>query len=279
MLSSGPLPSFKTPPLNEVILTVQYDTIEAFNIATYGLLWEKFKAEFPKIEHYLPVEQNVERIGGRHLISEFPRFKVMSPFLAPPLPRAWFLSESTQELLQIQNDRFSMNWRRIDEQNNEYPHYENYLRSKFLDNLNVLSAFYKENGVGELVPNQCEISYINHVAIPSAHKDLGKLFLGWSDNYDISDIADLEDVDINIKHIVKNNAGEFIGRLHIRVSPAFSISNYNPIYLIELTVRGHPLGRDIKDVISFMDLGREKIVRAFAKITTNEMHETWKIER
>lgn len=277
MLISDPIPSFKSPPINEVVLGVQYDTIEAFNIATYGLLWEKFKCEFPSIEHHMPLEPQFEKIGGRQSPSDFQRFRIEQ--FSMPLPRAWFISENSQELIQVQPDRFIMNWRRINGESNKYPRYEGYMRDEFFKNLELLDNFYQGTRLGKLKPNQCEISYINHIDISGTHKNLSKIFTGWSDQYDLSNIADIEDIDLNIKHIIKNNAGEFLGRLHIKIMPAFKAIDDSPIFLMELTVRGRPLGNDLKDIINFMDLGRERIVRAFTKITTSEMHNIWERER
>jgi uncharacterized protein (TIGR04255 family) len=277
MLINDPIPSFKSPPLNEVVLGVQYGAIETFNIATYGLLWEKFKGDFPNIEQHLPLEPQFEKIGGRHSLGDFQRFRIAQ--LSMPLPRAWFISENNQDLVQVQPDRFIRNWRRINGESNKYPRYEGYMRDEFLKNLELLDSFYQETGLGKLQPNQCEISYINHIDASCTHNNLSKTFTGWSDQYDLSNIADIEDIDLNIKHTIKNDAGEFLGRLHIKIMPAFKATDDSPIFLMELTVRGHPLGNDLRDVINFMDLGREIIVRAFTKITTSEMHNIWERER
>lgn len=277
LLISDPIPSFKSPPLNEVVLGVQYDSIEKFNIATYGLLWEKFKGDFPNVEQQMPLEPQFEKFGGRHSPRDFQRFRIEQ--ISMTLPRAWFISENNQDLVQIQPDRFIRNWRRVNGESNKYPRYEGYMRAEFLKNLQLLDSFYQETGLGKLQPNQCEISYINHIDASCTHNNLSKTFTGWSDQYDLSNIADIEDIDLNIKHTIKNDAGEFLGRLNIKIMPAFKTTDDSPIFLMELTVRGRPLGGDIKDVINFMDLGREIIVRAFTKITTPEMHNIWERER
>jgi uncharacterized protein (TIGR04255 family) len=274
MSISDPLPSFKSPPLNEVVLGVQYDTVETFNITTYGLLWEKFKSQFPNIEHHMPLGPQFEKIGGRRQsFGELSRFNI-EPLISAPLPRAWFISENGQELIQIQPDRFIRNWRRLDS-SNEYPRYEKHLRGEFLKNLMMLESFYQESGLGKLQPNQCEISYINHIDIDKTHNHLNEIFTGWSGQYNLSNIADLEDINLTVKHIIKNDDGEFIGRLYVKVMSAFKLIDDSPIFIIELTVRGRPLEKDVEGIIKFMDFGRESIVRAFTEMTTSEMHNIW----
>jgi uncharacterized protein (TIGR04255 family) len=278
MSKTDPIPSFKSPPLNEVVLGVQYDTIEGFNITTYGLLWENFKIDFPNIEHHIPLGSQFEKIGGRRQpFGELLKFNI-EPLISAPLPRAWFISENGQELIQIQPDRFIRNWRRLDS-SDEYPRYEKHMRGELLKNLNMLDSFYQESGRSKLQPNQCEISYINHIEVNKAHKRLNEIFTGWSDQYDLSNIADLEDINLTIKHIVKNGDGEFIGRLHVKITPAIRLIDDSPIFVIELTLRGCPLEKNVEGIIKFMDFGRETIVRAFTKMTTPKMHKIWNRER
>ncbi|MFK5985180.1 MAG: TIGR04255 family protein [Pseudomonadota bacterium] len=268
------IPSFNNPPLNEVLLGVQYDSSEAFNLTTYGAIWDCFKEYFPDVQHHMPLEATFEKIGGRRQqFSDFPTIQ-LEQMTSPALPRAWFVSDDGRELIQLQPDRFIRNWRRADF-NDEYPRYEKRLRPEFLSALNTLNNFYKKNGFGFLKPNQCEISYINHIDADKTHCLLSDVFLGWSNQYELSDI---ENININIKHIIKDSDSEFIGRLYIKVQPAFKLEEEKPIFLIELAIKGRPLGEGIEGVMSFMDMGREKIVRAFAKMTTKEMHDLWDME-
>lgn len=274
MSVNNPIPSYKKPPLNEVLLGVQYDSLDAFNLTTYGLLWERFKEHFPEVQHHMPLEATFEKFGGRkQSFSELSRIK-LEPMTSAPLLRAWFVSKDGRELIQLQPDRFIRNWRRL-ELDDAYPRYEQRLRSEFLNDLKKVAHFYQENNLGILKPNQCEVSYVNHIDADKAHYLLNDVFMGWSEQYDLSEIADIESININIKHIIKDSDGEFIGRLYVKIQPAFKIQNDKPIFLIELTIKGRPLGEGIEGVMNFMDMGREKIVRAFTKMTTKEMHELW----
>jgi len=272
------IPSFKSPPLNEVFFGVQYEPIQAFDITTYGSLWENFKEHFPVVENHAPIDPSFEKTGARKQpISELSRIRLES-FNSAALPRAWFISMDERELVQIQPDRFIRNWRQrsVDD---EYPRYEQHIRSQFLNNLETLSSFYQNNGMGELKPNQCEVSYINHIGADIAHDHLSDVFLGWSNDYDLSGIADIESAQINIKHIINDDNGQFVGRLHVNVQPAFTVNGDKPIFVVELTLRGRPLGEGLDGVMKFMDMGREKIVRAFTKMTTQKMHDLWCRER
>lgn len=272
MSMNNPIPGYKNPPLNEVFLGVQYDSLEAFNLTTYGLLWERFKEHFPEVQHHMPLEATFEKIGGRkQSISELSRIK-LEPMTSAPLLRAWFVSSDGRELIQLQPDRFIRNWRKL-ELDDAYPRYEQRLRPEFLNDFKKVAHFYQENNLGILKPNQCEVSYVNHIDADKAHYLLNDVFVGWSEQYELSEIADIESININIKHIIKDSDGEFIGRLYVKIQPAFKLQDDKPIFLIELTIKGRPLGEGIEGVMNFMDMGREKIVRAFTKMTTKEMHD------
>src|SRR5690606_29837249 len=124
----------------------------------------------------------------------------------------------------------------------------------------------------------CEITYINHIEISDSHADLSKIFNGWSTSYALNDLAEIEDIKCAVRHLLKDGEGKFIGRLHINIQPGFRLSDDQPLYLMELTVRGMPFSDELEGILAFMDMGREKIVRAFTAITSSSMHHIWERE-
>ena len=49
-----------------------------------------------------------------------------------------------------------------------------------------------------------------------------------------------------------------------------------PVWLMNLSARGIPLGPGVGGAFDFFDLAREWIVRGFADLTTRAMHRSWK---
>ena len=45
-----PRPSYKDPPVIEVVLSVQFEPLKEFGLAHFGMLWPKFQREFPLTE-------------------------------------------------------------------------------------------------------------------------------------------------------------------------------------------------------------------------------------
>jgi len=53
--SSGALPSYKNLPVNEVVCGVRFNTSDKLLIPHIGFLWEKFRADYPIIQHVPPI--------------------------------------------------------------------------------------------------------------------------------------------------------------------------------------------------------------------------------
>ena len=191
-----------------------------------------------------------------------------------PLPRIWFLTEDKKELLQVQNDRFVRNWRRLDDED-EYPRYEDHIRPSFLADLKDFSSFIADKGIGVLKPNQCEVTYTNTIQrydCWETHADIDGVLSFWRSRYKENSALEIEDARIEIKHVVRDEHGEFLGRLYLILEPLFKMPEDEPIFGLKLICRGRPLSPSIDGVMDFLDLGRAHIVRTFAEATSDCLH-------
>src|SRR5437762_5745279 len=83
-----PLPEFDNPPVNEVVCGVLFKSIDTLLTPYLGVLWERFKREYPTCQEVPPIIPVIEQFGdgpalNRHAFAEI-----------PPLPRAWFVHEN-----------------------------------------------------------------------------------------------------------------------------------------------------------------------------------------
>lgn len=69
--------------------------------------------------------------------------------------------------------------------------------------------------------------------------------------------------------------GMTIGRLHITADPATRVTDKQAITVLNITARGEPTGDGIDGVLGFLDVGREWALRAFVRLTRDEMHRRW----
>lgn len=278
MTANEGLPSFDRPPVIEVLASVQFDPPNGFNAVHFGLLWNRFRDKFPNVEQKPPLPQIVERLGVG------PLQQVQVEFSSEPhLPRLWFVSRSGDELIQIQPDRLIRNWRAVPQLGNPYPRYQDRIRPQFKADYVTFESFLESEDLKPVEVNQCELTYINHI-VPneywSTHSDLAAVVRCLPAEFcELMDYP-TEAVNMASAHILNDDAGQFLGRLHIRVQSAFrepqkTDEKQIPIFVFTLTARGRPTGKGIQGVMGFLDIGHKAIVNSFAQLTTAEMHKVW----
>ncbi|MFN0171443.1 MAG: TIGR04255 family protein [Bryobacteraceae bacterium] len=262
------LPDFENPPVVETVLSVQFEPLTALRTAHLGILWEKFRARYPKVEDHPPLDSVSEQFP------EVPRPRLglqLQTFDRQPVPRMWFIADQGNEMIQVQPDRFVKNWRKegLDER---YPRYEAGKKS-FERDFTVFEEFLTENRLGAPHVNQCEVTYVNHITAGEGWRDFGdfeQIFVFWKGV--AGEIPGSgEDIRVRLRFIIPSPEGKPVGRLHVDVQPAFRTSDKRPMYVFHLTARGQ-----VGESFDFFDLGRRWIVKSFAALTTPLMHEVWK---
>jgi len=270
---SAKLPDFSDPPVVEVALAAQFDPLSELRTPQVGLLWQKFRDRFPNLEEHAPLDSVIERFGITGSADANVRLEMMK---SPPVPRVWFLNISGTELIQVQQDRFIHNWRRA-ETDEGYPHYE-HVRTTFEENWRIFESFCDEEGLDTPSPNQCEVTYVNHIIAGKGwewHGDLGNVLTLFSPTYSEPFLPRAEGARFACRYVIPNEGGKPVGRLHVSVDSAYRRSDSRAILVLNMVARGRPVGNGLGGVLRFMDLGHEWIVRGFASITTKQMHKIW----
>lgn len=274
---SNPLPEFDNPPVVEVALSVQFEALANLRTPQIGLLWQEFRDRFPVTEEHASLPAVFERFGVPPSQKGVARLEMLN---APPVPRCWFLNQQGTELIQVQQDRFIHNWRR-DGDKGVYPRYES-VKATFENEVTRFRDFLSRNQMGNLSPNQCEVTYVNHIVSGEVWKDhsqLGEVLTVFAPRYS-DDFRSLpEDGRLSVRYVIRSTADEPIGRLYVAVEPVFRSTDDSPMFALTLTARGRPVGDGIPGVLGFLEVGRRWIVRTFASITTTQMHAVWRRKR
>lgn len=143
-------------PVVESVIGVQFDALMGFGNAHFGAFWKSvLSGEWTKTKDSPPVADQFETFENSPLAAT-PRLVIRT---AGPVDRVQFIHQSDDRVVQLQPTRLLINWRK---RNQGYPRFQ-----ERLVDFQVLwanwSRFCEESAIGDLRPNQWEISYYNHV--------------------------------------------------------------------------------------------------------------------
>ena len=139
-----PTIKYENPPIDEIVCGIRFDPIEQLQSGHFGILWQKFRSDFPKTE-----DQNLVGPVSREDLGNSNKL---------PLPRVWFIHRNENELVQVQRNCFLHNWRKR-RPDNEYPGYEKVI-GNFERYLPRFREFLGEESLGNLVIKEYELTYI-----------------------------------------------------------------------------------------------------------------------
>jgi uncharacterized protein (TIGR04255 family) len=154
--------SFERPPLVEVSFGVQFERLTAFRSGHFGLFWSRLANDFPETADRPPMAPLASGATTDEWL---------------PLPRVWFVHRDKHLLIQVQNDRFLLNWRRLRD-DAVYPRFDTVL-PVFIGYLKSWEAYCEASRLGGLKLNEAELTYVNH--IPKGR--------GWAKREDLSHLV------------------------------------------------------------------------------------------
>lgn len=262
------LPDFENPPVEETALSIQFAPIPRFGIPHYGLYWSRIRDQFPQFEVQTPIQNVMEQYETA--ARNAPRFGIR--FVNAPDLRCWFLDETTTRLIQLQQDRFVHNWRRV-KGDEKYPRYEN-VRETLSAEWRRFCSFLNEERMDQPDVNQCEVTYVNHIEYFKGwanYGELGKVIRLWSETGSWGFLPPPERVNMKMNYLLPDNSG----RLHVSLAPVIRARDATEVLQVTLTARGAPKSAKLDDVFSWLDLGREWVVKGFADFTSEVMHKNW----
>lgn len=261
------LPDFETPPLNEVVLGVQFTPATGYQQVRISEVWSLFREDFPSVQELAPLPPTFETFGLPSGGRGGAQINLRS---MPGHSRYWFVAPNEEELLQFQQDRLLHNWRKVGDKTNEYPRFEA-LIERFERELWTLETYFASLAPQSLKINQCEISYINHIEIKNSARVAS--VQDWL-NFVRFDKLQPDDFAMTLRRVVSSSEGKPLGRLIYEAVIALKDNNEELVQLT-LTFRGAPVETDINAAMKFLQYGRELIVQSFKEITTDMAHQKW----
>lgn len=257
------LPDFADPPLDEVVLGVQFAPVPDYASVYAWKVWELFKAEFPKVQELPLLETQFETFGGTNVQPSF-QFHVGAP---PVGSRLWFVSDDDNHLLQFQPDRFLTNWRKHPNPQ-PYPRFEG-IAEAFVHNFETLAEHFASDFAYQIDINQAEVGYINIIPVED-FSQAGDWFSLWDGEH-----LNVEALTTSFNEVIRDAAGKPFARLKHEIQSVITVEGKRKAFKLSLTYKGKPAGNDISSAMEFLTAGREAIVVRFDHITTSKAHQIW----
>ncbi len=254
------LPSFANPPVVETVLGIQFVPLVKLKGFHGGLFWSELGTGWSRAEESPPIAAAFERFDDSPPLDLLFSFEVGA---GSPV-RLRMRSDDGTEMVQLQRDRLHYNW--LGGEAGAYPRYPE-VRARFDDVLQQFQGFLEQQKLGELQPNQWEVTYVNRLprgeVWNSAAEHLATLKLAGSPEVEglVTEAADLK-----LRFLIPPNQG----RLHVE-----SLQQPDHVRLT-LTARGP--AQTLEELSRGLDLGRKTIVTAFARLTSTEAQKAWRPE-
>lgn len=259
--SSG-LSWFENPPLEEVVVDMQFTDLEGLDSIHISEIYEALGKEqsFPERSVQPPLHKPTSSPGV--FISN-----------VPEMPRYWFTSKDKKSLVQIQPDRFIYNWRkkrkkkpytRFEEVFKEFDKYH----SAFISGL---KKSYKRLPEYEAL----RLTYINFVPISdfgTQIADISKLFKGFDFN------SNWPNKPKNIRHVFFYDVEELKSEMRIIIDSVLRNDDATPAIRFEIQIGGSVIDGDKPPFKKWYMEARKKINCTFKEMTQPGMHKIWKLK-
>ncbi|MCH8851895.1 MAG: hypothetical protein IID41_04510 [Planctomycetes bacterium] len=274
------LPEFERPPVVETVLGVQFEPLPDFRNAHLGIFWSFLNSEdvrstlgraWPHSIDAPRLDPQHERFGGE---KPWRRFGFELKVSQDPSVRIQIQDADRNRMIQLQNGRLHYNW--LGHEGGGYPRYHE-IRPEFDKILTQLKHFLADHTLGELRPNQWEVTYVNHIPRGTVWKEPRD----WQGIF--RQLPSVMDCPESV--VLESCAGEWhfeikpqLGRLHIQLGHGqSSVKSGEDLLRLTLTARG-PIGGAEGNGLNLdqgLHLGRRIIVKTFKAVTSESAHEYW----
>jgi uncharacterized protein (TIGR04255 family) len=260
------LPDYHNPPIDEVVIAVQFEPIKDFLESHINGFWRTVRNDYP-------IAQNQPRLEGPvESLDEAPIGSVIQiPMGIPAQGRMWLINDTDDFLIQVQNTRFMQNWRR---RQVPYQHFE-LLHQMFWDNFRKFREYLNSESLPQPVIQQVELSYLNWIPGSSSLADFFKPASGARIGV-LGIEREPRDQSWSARYLIPNDL-ELVQRLYVQCQPAIRTQPpHERGAQLALVFRAARIaGIEDPQVESILDLARIIIVEAFTELTTESAQRTW----
>ena len=254
---------FLSPPVFETALAVQFEELDAFRAIHFGLFYEKVAERFPVVEDLPRTEPIIERFP---LQLQQMRFGIKA---SNGPERVFFRDkEGGALLIQLQPDRFGLNWSRASVDDT----YPNFIENGplFLTEFRKFEQFCRDQKLGTLRPNLCEVVYVNHI-FPKPDESVVECMENVLADVKLThcsdDLPSAELASFNRVYPIGNQKGRWYAEAGIGRH-----ADHGEFVALKITAR--ILHKDGEDVAANIQLAHDIVFKGFVAVTTKDARDT-----
>jgi len=259
----GQLPAYDRPPVIEVALAIQFESAIGYRSVDLARIAEPWRDMLPNVSErpqLAPIAVEPDRPAVALELSD-----------ETETPRLWLQNSDGSQLLQLQQDRLVVNWRKLPK-DTPYPHYAT-IRAFLVEAWKRLSRVVEQIDLTLPAPSISEVLYVNR---PEAGEGcdspdgMSAIVAPWTGSMN----DDFLPAPSGAGFFTRFELPDGRGWLAIEGQSGQS-GDGRWITGLNLVSRGRASSPDLDGALDFMDLAHEWIVRGFTCITTAEAHERW----
>lgn len=252
--------NFARPPIEEIVLSVLFQPLDGFLAPHLGEIWRELKKEgFVNIAEQPPVistMENFSKIGGE------PELHIGN---VPNLARIWFIHKDDNQIIQVQRDRFTFNWRKTEAEQN-YPGFSAILE-KFAGFYNRFGETIQNMEVGALTPLQYELTYIDQLMRGEGwnnFEDMGKIYNLFMDAQPSDSFwSGAESMVLRASFPIE----DLHSRLYLTIGNRVRVSDQRQTLQTDFTMRGFPLNAE-RAMRAWFKWAHDRICEKFVRMFT-----------
>lgn len=257
-------PHFDRPPVIEVVCGLQFEGLDGWRTPHYGQFGRLIADEYPEFEDQPPLPKlRLEPAPG-------PQPQLAPLLRLPPLRRVFYIKPPGNFLIQVQENRFLHNWRKVKDAD-EYPRYDA-AYERFVRYWHKFEQFVSDVQLAQPKPEIFELTYINHILANGASfpRDVWD-FLGFYGKSPEATTA-MEASGMAMQFMWP--LPKAMGNLTLDVKHGNRLTDHKEVLVMELTARGKATP-DAAGMEGWFDTAHDAVVNTFEKLTTKYAHQLW----
>lgn len=267
---------FGEPPVVETALSVQFGPLVGFTAAHAGWFWKEYVEklgdeppnEWRQAAEAVRLPELSEKFGAEDI------WTVQTPSITMGVvsPRVQIIRGDGSRMLQVQSNRFVLNWRK---RASAYPSYEALL-PEFRNMLRAFESFCSEAGFGLPAYNLWEIVYVDQVkkgTMWDSARNLNRIFPALTAP-PVSELHAPPSGDETMSADWRFSLADRRGRLYIQLRQARLQPSNEEVIQLTTTARGAV--NEIQSWEQGLNFGHEALRETFLAITSTEAQEFWK---